>query len=293
MLIAVFELKRALRTWKALAFTTLYALSTGGAAYLFIGLMRVIENESAAKLGVPRVDYPGAMTHRLMESDSFRDLVGMMVGRPEIVDDVLAQPILAVFHLWICFALIPFFAASASAEAISGDVHTKAIRFQALRAGRLEIVLGRFLGQVFLTGVAGLVAMFVVWGVGLAYMYVDAPLELGLGLAWSALRGFLFGVPFVGFGLLCSQLTASSAWARILALTGTAGSWVLFGIARWGEGGALWLIWDLLIQVLPQGWANGLWEPSMMSILSSTVALSAIAVAAVATGFVRFAGRDL
>jgi hypothetical protein len=271
----------------------LYAVSTAGTAYMFIGLLRVLENETASKLGVPRVDYPGAMTNRLLESDSFRNMIEVMVGRPEIIDDVLAQPILAVFHLWLCFALIPFFAASASAEAVSGDVRTKAMRFQALRAGRLEIVIGRFLGQVFLTAAAGVVAMFAVWGVAMAYMYVDAPMELGFGLAWSAARGFVFGIPFVGFGLLCSQLTTSSAWARMMAMTGTAGSWVLFGIARWGEGGRLWLLWDLLIQVLPQGWATGLWEPNLLSLMSSTVALTAIGVAAVAVGFLRFSGRDL
>jgi len=292
-LIALFELKRALRSWRALAFTTLYAVSTAGAAYLFIGLLRVFENETATQLGVPKVEYPGAMTHRLIESSSFRDLMEVMVGRPEILDDVLSQPLLAVFHLWICFALVPFFAASACTESIAGDVRTRAIRFEALRVGRLELVMGRFIGQVFLTAVASAVAMLAVWAVSLAYMYVDAPLGLGVALIWSAARGWVFGLPFVGLGLLCSQLTTSTAWARVLATVGTAGTWVAFGVARWGEGGRLWLVWDLLIGLLPQGWATGLWEPTLVSVASSTMALSALAIAAVATGFVRFYGRDL
>ncbi len=293
-LIASFEVRRAVRTWRALALIVLYVVATAGAAYVFTQIIGAAEQSLASTLGVPATDTPGTMLTELKANREFRGALSQAVGGTDQLDALLQWPLLAIFHLWFSFLLVPFFAASASAESIALDVRTRALRFEALRTGRLEIVLGRFLGQLLLTGLAAAASIGGVWTVGMLYMVGHTPLGLATGLVWFAVRAWFFSIPFVGIGVACSQLTASPAWARVLAISMTAGSWVALGIARWletrGDGWAI--VADLLIQILPQGWLMTMWAPGLDWMVAALVC-SALGLVAVGLGYARFAGRDL
>ncbi|MFT4624671.1 MAG: ABC-type transport system involved in multi-copper enzyme maturation permease subunit [Myxococcota bacterium] len=293
-LVAVFEVRRSIRTWRALALIVLYMVATAGAAYLFIEFIGSAEQSIAVALGVPVTETPGAMLDELRESEPFRRGMGAMVGGEDALDALLVWPVLAIFHLWLSFLLVPFFAASASAESIAIDVQSRGLRFEALRTGRLEIVLGRFGGQLLLTGLAAALSIVGVWAVGMMYMVGHTPVGLAVGLVWLGGRAWLFSVPFVGLGVACSQLTASPAWARVMAIAGVAGSWVLYGIARWlvREGEAYAVVGDLLLQVLPQGWLRGFWAPGVDWWVSGLVCI-ALGLVALSLGFLRFTRRDL
>jgi hypothetical protein len=293
VLVARFEVLRAVRTWRAVALLALYGIASGGAAWLFTRLVWVLENTVARQLGVAETEVPGAMLDRLVASETWREVVGAMTGAPHLVERIVQIPPLAMFDLWFGFLLVPFFAASASAECLAIDVQSRAIRYEALRTGRLELVLGRFAGQLFLTSAATLLSVIVAWAVGLGFMVVERPLELLSWLLAFAPRAWAFSVPFVAIGVAASQVTASPAWARVLALGGTAGSWTLFGLARWAEAeGWLPIASDLALQLLPQGWLRGLWEPGA-GWLASAGACLALGGAILSLGYVRFARRDL
>lgn len=292
-LVARFEVLRAIRTWRALALLVLFAVASAGSSFLFVKFIGLIENSVADQMGVPKTKVPGAMLNTLVESDTWREIVQSMVGADHLVEFILQIPPLATFNLWFCFLLVPFFAASASAECIAIDVHSRAIRYEALRTGRIELVVGRFIGQVVLTGAATFTSVLVVWGVGLGFMVIDAPLELGGWLLWFSVRAWAFSIPFVGIGVAASQITSSPSWARVLAVGGTAGTWVAFGIARWAEGRDRFaIVADIVLQILPQGWMRGLWEPGG-AWLASAVAIVSLGAAFTSVGYLRFAGRDL
>lgn len=291
VLIARFELLRAIRTWRALALTVLYVIALSGATYIYVRILWFIESGVAETLGVPMTEKPGAMMDELMDNGELTRMVREMSGNPDAVEYLLTWPLLAVWGLSIGILLLPFLATSAAAECISIDMGSRALRFEALRTGRAELVIGRFLGQVALTGTAALAGLSGAWLVGMTQMVGNDPVQLAGGLAVLGLRAWLFGLPFIGVGVAFSQLTASANWARVLALGTTAGSWIAFGMARgfrdtsWG-----WLC-DLTLQILPQGWLQGLWTPSEW--LLSGVAYVALSLLAVALGFIRFSQRDL
>lgn len=295
-LVARFELLRAIRTWQALAIVVLYVVTTAGAARIFVNILEVFERSVAQALGAPATDYPGAMMDRLLENDELRELVAAMVGDAALVDSVLAWPLLAVFHLWIGIALTPFLAAATSAESISVDLRSRALRFELQRTGRLELVVGRFLGQALLTLAASLLSVTATFTIGMLYMVGNDPLVLIGALAAFSLRSWAFGLPFLGIGVACSQLTASPAWARVLAIVACAGTWMAYGaahaFAEWSEDSAWGLVSDAALQVLPQGWVVGLWQPGAWWLTSATVFL-ALGLAATGAGYVRFARRDL
>ena len=262
LLVARFEVLRAVRTWRALALFVLYGIASTGAAFLFTRLVKTMENAIARQMGVPETEVPGAMLVELMESDTFRSMLEGMVGSADLVDEILGIPILAIFNLWFGFILIPFFAASTAAESLSIDVQSRAIRYEVLRTGRLELVTGRFLGQLVLTAMATGLACIGVLVVGLFLMRGNTILPLTFWLLWLSVRAWFFSVPFVAIGMATSQLTASPAWSRVMALGVTSASWVLFGIGSAAEGSERFgLFADVVLQILPQGYMNGMWEP--------------------------------
>ncbi|MCB9687831.1 MAG: hypothetical protein H6738_19090 [Alphaproteobacteria bacterium] len=292
-LVARFEVFRAIRTWRALALLVLYGVASAGACWLFVRFVGLLENSLAQQLRVPVTKTPGAMLGRLVTSDMWHDVVAAMCGSETLADHLVSIPPLAMFHLWLGFLLVPFFAASASAECIAIDVQSRAVRYELLRTGRIEIVVGRFLGQLALTGAASALSMVTALGVGLGFMLVDDPLALAGWMLVYTPRAWAFGIPFVALGVTASQLTASPAWARVMAIGAAASSWVLLGVARWMETkDGLGLAADVMLQLLPQGWIRGMWDPGW-GWLASSAACAALAGAGLVVGYVRFSRRDL
>lgn len=292
LLVARFELLRAIRTWQALALVMLYLVATTGGAYLVVRAIGLMEQALAETLGVPATKTPGTMLDRLMASDELRRFLTEMLGEGDGLTMALTTPLLASAHLWLTLLLVPFLAASSSAECISVDLRSRALRFEVLRTGRMELVLGRYLGQLFLSAVASLVALFGVWAVGMIFMVGNSPVGLLVSLLWLSLRGWTYAMPWVGLGVGCSQLTASPAWARVLAVGGTAGTWVAYGLFQWASDTRYGLLADTLLPLFPQSWLSGFWSTGLNWVPSALVC-AALGVSALAVGYVPFSRRDL
>lgn len=293
LLAARFEVLRAIRTWRALALVAVFMVATVGGHWMFTRVLLAFENQLGATLGVPAVETPGAMIDRILEMDELRAMIALLVGDPTLLDHVLAWPLTSVYHLWLGLLLLPFLSATSAAECISIDLGSRALRFELVRTGRLELVLGRLVGQAVLTGLASGLGVLGAWGVGMFGMVGNDPVELAIALCGVTLRAWAFGLPFVGLGVAVSQLTAAPAWARVLAVGGTAGSWVAFGAARWAQReGYAPVLWDALLPLLPQTWIRGLWEPGAQFLISIGVFV-ALAFVVTGLGFVRMARRDV
>lgn len=291
LLVARFDLLRAMRTWWALALFLLYALATTGAAWSFSGLVWAMESALAKQLHVPQTERPGAMLQQLVESDSFRSVLESMVGSDAAAEQLLQVPVLAIFNLWFAFAAMPFFAAMASSECLSGDLASRAIRYEALRTGRLELVAGKYLAQLVLTGIATVLSVVGVLAVGLGWMVGNDPIELTGWLLWLSLRAWFFSMPFVGIGVATTQITTWPMLSRVLALMATSGTWAAYVGILWMEDTRAAFLADLLVQVLPQGWMHQMWEPVGWVVPAVVCAVLGPVFALV--GYVRFATRDL
>lgn len=287
--VALFEWIRAIRTWRALALLTLYVVASAGGAYLFVELIGELETALAATMGVPATAQIGVMLDELHRSASFRELLREMTFSDDI-DALLDLPVLAIFHLWLGIILVPFVGATSAAESLSGDLATRAIRYEAVRTGRLELVTGRFLGQAMLTGVASVVGTVGAWAVGTLYLHGTDPLELAIGLVRMAIRAWAYSLAYVGMGIGISQWTANPNLARVVAILGVAVTWPLFGTARFEGNDVPGPVADLMLQILPQGWMPGLWTPAWPV---TALACASLGYAWVAVGYARFARRDL
>jgi hypothetical protein len=293
LLVARFEVLRALRTWRALALALVYLLASTGGAWIFTRVLLGFEQQAAMALGVPTTDVPGLMIDRVVKTDEFRMMVAGMVGDEQLVDQVLALPMLAMCHLWLGILLVPFLATSTAAECIAIDMGNRALRFELVRTGRLELVLGRLLGQSALTLVATLFSATGVFVVGMVGMLGNDPIELTLALGVVSSRAWLFGLPFLGIGVAASQITTSSAWARVLALGATAASWVVLGLLDFfRKKEFIPVVWDAVSPLLPQEWLRGLWVGGA-ELGASALVLTALGVGFSLVGYARMATRDV
>ena len=290
-LVARFEVLRAIRTWRALALILAYFIANVGGAYLCVRALGEAENNLAEKMGVATTDYPGAMTAELMKSDNGRAFLEFIAGSETVVEYLVDDPPLALFQFFVSIGLIPFLAATAASEAVAIDVQSRAIRYEALRTGRAELVVGRLLGQGLLSVAATAIALGGVWVIGMTLMVQQDPFGLAWALLSLGIRAVMFAVPFAGLGIACSQLTTSPAWARILALGGTAGSWVVYMLLPLFEVTPWIYLKDALIPVLPQSWLASLWHPTEW-IISALVCVS-LGLVSMGLGYVRFSERDL
>jgi ABC-type transport system involved in multi-copper enzyme maturation permease subunit len=287
-----FEVFRAIRSWQAMAIVALFLIANVGGAWMFIEVLREIENGVASQLGVPETAYPGAMMEQVRESPSMLQLLTFLVGEEERAKFLLEAPVLAVFQLWMGLALIPLLAAFSAAECVSADMATRALRFEALRTGRGELVAGRMLGQILLCAGATAIALAAVWALGLGFMAAQSPLDLGLALLKFGSRAVLCALPWVGAAVGVSQIGVSPAWSRVAALTLWSASWVLYGIFQVLEDAPWTYAADLLLPVLPHTWTPGYWGATS-DILTAGGVHAVMGVAFASAGFVWFSRRDL
>lgn len=291
-LVARFELLRNLRTWRALALTLLYIIVMGGGAYVFTRFVGTLENALAETLMVPQTEVPGAMLDKLMREDSLRGPLGAMIGDPALLDSVLQWPVLTIFHLWMGMLLVPFLAASTSAESIVLDTQSRAVRFECLRTGRVELVTGRFVGQLLLLMAATLLSVGATWTVGMVYMVGNDPWILASHLIWLTPRLWVVALPFIGLGLAASQATESANMARVVAIVVTLLSLILCKRAEQmlKRGGGI--AWDVILQLMPWNWMDGMWRPGAGWLVEGGV-LILLGFAAMAMGLPVFLKRNL
>jgi hypothetical protein len=293
VLVAGFEVGRALRTWRALSLVAVSCVGTGGSTWLFIQFIGLLERELAETLQVAATDVPGTMLAELVQSDLWRGVLTGMVGSETRAEALLAIPVLAIFHRWVSFLLVPLFAATASAECLAIDVASRAIRYEATRTGRSSIVFGRWAGQLALSAGASLCGAAVTWGLGRWAMVGNEPFPLIIALLDATGRAWLFALPASAAGVLASALVRSAAWARVLALGAVVGSWVAYGACALALArGAPWqgTIANAIVPLLPQGWLAGLWEPVGWI---APLALAGLGAAVASFAALRFATRDL
>ncbi len=212
--VAWFELLRAGRSWRAMALVTLLTAVQVGGMYATVRVLKIAEKEAAALLGVRAPDKPGTLIAEALQSDQVRGFIG------ELVDVSLLDafgPFSLVFFAF-AFVAVPFTAASFGAEAISLDLASRSIRFEALRTGRTELVVGRFAGQSLLMAAALAVASLVSFlAVSLWTVDVAGP-SLLVELAGIGALVWVYSLSWSALGVSLSAFFSRANLARVLTI---------------------------------------------------------------------------
>ncbi len=292
-LVAWFEVKEMVRTRRALVVIALYMLGGLVAARGFVAAIGRLENVVAGMLKTGRIETPGALTQQLLQSDTYRDALIRFFPNREVADFLLNLPPIVLFFLWSSLAFVPFLIMLTSADTVSQEVRTRAVRFVVLRTGRVEFVLGKYLGQVSLMALVVFLTGFVYLGVAWAGLqgFEFWPTVVGILRFWP--RIVAYGAAFVGLSGLCAMNAGSSATARAWAFIGLVIAWALGEFAyRWHDGvyGGAWTVIGFLV---PFSHKPGLYAPAGSTVLVEAGILLALGAFYLALGLLFFWRKDL
>ena len=139
-------------------------------------------------------------------------------------------PQLAVYWA-IALYLLPLFAVPIGADQSASDRERGTLRFQALRASRGSLFLGRFAGQCLIQ--AGLVLVTLASVLGAVALQTPARLAPALAAAApTAVALFVTLLPVVALMALCSALARSPRQATLFALILWLAAALALGLAR-------------------------------------------------------------
>jgi ABC-type transport system involved in multi-copper enzyme maturation permease subunit len=265
LLVAAFDLRSSLRSWKALGLLSLYLAGSMAASGIFVSALQEIEGVLADTLGVAQTSQPGAMTAQLMQSPEVLDILGGLLGDPELALQLVQIPPLALFYFWLALVLLPVLVTITSADAISFERGSGAARFVLSRTSLGSYVWGKGLGQLALMFVGVIAGGVGVWLVGyFSLQSFDGP-ATGAWMLRLGLRTLPWGAAWLGLSLGVSQVTrhwvASLAAAMVMLVAVGVGGQVLLHLDWLTENAPL--AQELLSPLFPAAHKTDLFRPEL------------------------------
>jgi ABC-type transport system involved in multi-copper enzyme maturation permease subunit len=268
------------------------------AAWGYTELLGRIEDNAARVTGAPKTQRPGAVVRRLRDSQSYRDMLRVVLGNQEKADYFAAIPPIVVFFGWVSFNFTPWLILFTSAETIATEVASRSIRYSVMRTSRLAFALGKMAGQALI--IVGVTALSALTFYVIAWASLDGfehgSTILGMLSYWP--RVMLYALPFLGWAMFASMLTSSANVARILSLGGGVALAVIGAVVghppRWLRDGAFVdSLRDLFGYVTPFRHNDGLSYPPGGAFASDVAVCLALTAIYFAAGFAVLRRRDL
>jgi ABC-type transport system involved in multi-copper enzyme maturation permease subunit len=200
---------------------------------------------------------------------------------------------MALFYGWLAMNFVPLLVLFTSADAISGDVSSGAVRFSLFRTDRISWAVGKLIGQTSLMAVGVLVGALVCWLTGLIWLDQMPVGETALWLLRISGRSIVYSFAYLGMVMCASQLARTGARSGGLALL------IMFLASVIGtvvqaepiERQAPELFRGLS-KLFPNGHHLALWHPGFFESFSAMLGLVLIGLAWFGLGFWRFSTRD-
>ena len=289
-IVALYHLRRVTKTRAAFSLVGLFLFASMGVATAFRWVLGAMEKTMAATTNMRLGDQPGALYDALRDRGELLEFMEELSESAEAIAWAIQLPYMPFTWFWAGFILVPFLAAEVGCEAITSDIGARTLRFEAVRTGRLEIVVGRFLGMALLTLVAIALSALIPLLTAIFWMDGQKPVEQVVYLLLFIPRLWLWSLPFLAMGLSLSTLFSNINWARLFTLGLVLGSWIAFNIAKFflnlsaTETGALF--------IFPQAWMGGM-SGGGVAWLGSGVALIGLGALYLSPGIILIKRRDL
>ncbi len=295
-IVARFELGESVRSKLIVVMVLLFVGAGALGAWGFSEALGKIEQNAARAMGAPAARRPGAVVRRLRDSTSYRDMLRFFIRDDGKADYFARMPPMVVFFGWASMTFLPWLLLFTSAESIAGDVSTRTIRYSVMRTGRLPFALGKAAGQGLLVAGVTVLAALAFYLVGWASMDAFEPGAAAAGLLSLLPRVLLYLLPFLGWAMFASMVTASANLARIVSLGGAVALAILYGVGEnlrpeAGPIGAV--LWDLSRYLTPFGHNEGFSYPPGGALPGDLAVCLALTVVYFALGFAVLRRRDL
>lgn len=214
--VAVYELGEAVRTRLFQLVLVAYLGGVGLTNWILVKFLAEAEAGLAQTMGVPATERPGAMIAQLTQNGELLDFLGPVVGGRAAARMLLDEPVLGLWAGVVAMGLLPLIVAFTASGSIATEVKSRSIRYLACRTGRLEIGLGKLLGQLFLAGVAAGLGIVLTVGMGETMMVGVPVAPLLTTLVERVGRACIYALPFAGLGLAVSSFVPNPNGARVV-----------------------------------------------------------------------------
>lgn len=286
-LVASFDLLESLRSRKAIVLLAMYMLGAIGASGIFIRLLSAIRERLEEQVG-QAVDMK-----QMMESPGMARVVGALAGDEAVAGAIVTIPPLALFYGWLAMNFVPLLVLFTSADAISGDVSSGAVRFSLFRTDRVSWAVGKLIGQTSLMAVGVLVGAVACFLTGLIWLDGMPVGDTALWLLRISGRTIVYSFSYLGMVMCASQLTRTNVRAGGLALMfmffcSVAGSVVQAEFIV--EQAPTFFL--AISKLFPGGHHLFLWHPGLFESSTAMLGLVSIGLGFFALGFWRFSTRD-
>lgn len=294
--VAAYETGEAART-RLLQMATLgYLGALGAFNALLVLILREIERGAAEALGVQATERPGAMLAQLQADGKLDEVARFFVGRgsDEQVQTLLREPVLALWATAGAMLLLPVLSLLSSSGTVATELRSRSIRYLACRTGRLQIALGKLIGQLGFATIALVAGLVLTWVMGMTLMVQVPPAALASSLLLRAPRTLAYTFPMVAMGLAASQVTASPNGARFLALILMLAMPIGLGALMDHVGpDTVGRLADLGVMMISLSSWEALWSLDAGEVLAAAGRCVVLALAYFSIGFLFFRRRDL
>lgn len=292
--VAVYELGEAVRTRLFQLVILAYLGGIGFSVWLFTEILSEAEARIAETLMVPATETPGALLPQLLQNGDIRDLLAPFVGGDTAALALLTQPPLGLWVGVFSMGLLPMVLVFTASGTVSAEIRSRSIRFLLVRTGRLEIAMGKLLGQLLLGLVATTLGVGLAWAMGMFMMTGNDPAALLITLATRCAWSCVFAMPFLGLAMGSSLLLANPNGSRVFAALTFCAMPVAGAILKhWSGPDALGRVCDLLLMAIPMRYWTEFWSTDLTVQLTATGRSLILAMLFFALGFARFQRRDL
>ncbi len=292
--VAVYELGEAVRTRLFQLVILAYLGGIGFSVWLFTEILSEAEARIAETLMVPATKTPGALLPQLLQNGDIRDLLAPLVGGDQAALALLDQPPLGLWVGVFSMGLLPMVLVFTASGTVSAEIRSRSIRFLLVRTGRLEIAVGKLVGQTMLGLVAATLGVGLAWGMGMVMMTGNDPVALAVTLATRCAWSCVFAIPFVGLAMGASLLVGNPNGARVFAaLTFFAMPMCGAILTHYSGPDFAGRLCDLALLAIPMRYWTEFWSTDLTVQLTATGRSVILATLYFALGFARFQRRDL
>jgi ABC-type transport system involved in multi-copper enzyme maturation permease subunit len=290
--VALHEVVDGFRSRRALALFLLYLLGSVGSCLVFIKVLHSIEGELVSAMGLTPSGEAGSVTATLWQSDSFKHMMGELVGDRTLASRLLAIPPLALFYGWLSFFFAPLLVLLLSSPRIAEEVGTGSVRYLLVRTGPAEWCSGKLAGQAVLLMAALLLSAAGAWVVGYFRFSGFQPLASIPHFLGFALKAWIYTWPFLCLALAVSQFTRSPVIATAAAFVAFAVIQIISGTAQYFTGEGWRRLLDVVYVLTPRSGRLGLWTPEVPPFVSAAALLAALGLGYFLSGYAFFVRRD-
>jgi ABC-type transport system involved in multi-copper enzyme maturation permease subunit len=294
--IARFQVLEAARTRRVVVLALLFIVGGILSAWGFGHFLEKAAKMAADVPGAPPSDQTGAMLKWLQGTPVYSSIIEGAFGDAADGSVLATLPPMALIFAWLTMTFAPVLVLFTTSDAIGADIENRALRYTLLRTGRIEYVVGKFLGHLgLLTAVIALEAIAFL-AVTTAVVSQVPVLETGVAMLrfWPWI--VVDAMPYVALAIGASMLASSANGGRAMAIAALLGFVVLHalcGVAGVRASGVGAMFFEAIDYVTPFTRKFGVLAPVGGTFARSAGICFGLTIAYVGGAFAFFRSRDV